>query len=44
MDHDHYRMVVRGLLCVRCNRALANWMDSHWLERAANYLRKAEEQ
>lgn len=43
MDHDHKRMVVRGLLCVRCNRTLANWMDSDWLRSAADYLDRSNE-
>ena len=42
IDHDHKRMVVRGLLCHRCNRVLANWIDSSWLRRAADYLEKTE--
>lgn len=44
MDHDHQRMFVRGLLCVRCNRALANWMTIEWLLAAVEYLREAEAQ
>jgi len=38
MDHNHKTMKIRGLLCVRCNRALAHWMTSKWLRRAAEYL------
>lgn len=32
-------MVVRGLLCVRCNRTVPDWVTSDWLEAAADYLR-----
>lgn len=38
LDHDHGRMVVRGLLCVRCNRALVSWMTREWLLAAAEYV------
>lgn len=38
MDHDHRTMQVRGLLCVRCNRALPSWIDQAWLEDAMAYL------
>jgi hypothetical protein len=38
LDHDHREMFIRGLLCVRCNRALAYWMTSAWLRAAADYL------
>lgn len=38
MDHDHNLMFIRGLLCVRCNRALASWMTEEWLLAAADYL------
>jgi hypothetical protein len=30
---------VRGLLCHRCNRTVATWMDERWCMRAAWYLR-----
>lgn len=40
MDHHHKSMQVRGLLCVRCNRALPDWMDVEWLIRAIAYLRE----
>lgn len=41
MDHDHKEMFIRGLLCVRCNRALPSWMTAEWLRKAADYLERA---
>jgi len=38
MDHDHHTMEIRGLLCVRCNRALPSWIDVDWLYKAIVYL------
>ena len=40
IDHDHDRMVIRGLLCFRCNRALPHWMTRDWLLRAADYVNR----
>ena len=37
-DHCHTTGKPRGLLCARCNRALASWMTYGWLKRAALYL------
>ena len=41
MDHDHREMYIRGLLCVRCNRALVAWMTPKWLRSSADYLEQA---
>ena len=42
-DHDHHRVgVMRGLLCMTCNRALTQRIDDPvWLEKAAAYLRQS---
>jgi hypothetical protein len=40
VDHDHRTMVVRGLLCHKCNRALPSWITPEWLVNAAVYLRR----
>jgi hypothetical protein len=40
-DHDHRSGRPRGLLCVRCNRALPWWMTAEWLRAAADYLEQA---
>jgi hypothetical protein len=39
IDHDHGSGRIRGLLCVGCNNALGQFLDSRdLLNRAANYL------
>lgn len=38
LDHDHKRMVIRGLLCHRCNRALPDWITPEWLHDAAIFI------
>lgn len=40
-DHDHKTGAPRALLCARCNRGLPSWVTPEWLDRAAEYLRKA---
>ena len=42
VDHDHETGLVRGLLCLRCNRAIALLRDDPAVaRRAAAYLRRA---
>lgn len=44
VDHDHETGVVRGLLCMRCNRAIGMLGDSHEvLVSAISYLKRIEE-
>lgn len=40
VDHDHRAKDkrVRGLICFRCNRVLANYVTVEWLEQAYGYL------
>lgn len=40
MDHNHKTMVIRGLLCVQCNRAVRDWMTSEWAKNLAKYLKE----
>lgn len=42
-DHDHKTGLGRGLLCHRCNRALAGWMTVDWLRAAIAYLERGGE-
>lgn len=41
-DHDHETGKARGLLCMRCNTALRQYMTISWLRSAAAYLERAE--
>ena len=38
LDHDHQRMVIRGLLCWSCNKAVPDGKDKDWILRCAEYI------
>lgn len=38
MDHNHQTMKIRGLLCVRCNRSVRDFMTPEWAKKLAKYL------
>src|SRR5437667_12863445 len=40
-DHDHGRMIARGMLCRGCNIRVGRETDPEWFEKSAQYLRKA---
>lgn len=39
-DHCHRTGRPRGLLCHKCNRALASWVTPEWLRAAAEYMER----
>ena len=43
VDHDHATGKVRGLLCYRCNRTIATWVDERWALRLSAYLAPRDE-
>lgn len=38
VDHDHVTNRVRGLICIRCNIALAIYENTEWMTKALAYL------
>jgi hypothetical protein len=41
VDHDHFSGMVRGLLCVECNKGLGCFRDDpSSLEKAASYIKR----
>lgn len=43
IDHDHYTMKVRGILCSNCNLGLGNFKDDiESLQEAIRYLSRRE--
>ncbi len=41
-DHDHQRLIPRGLLCYKCNVRLRGEVSAEWCFAAAEYLAKYE--
>ncbi len=43
VDHNHKTLIVRGLLCTRCNKGLGLFADSQeLLNKAINYLKDTD--
>ncbi len=42
VDHDHESGLVRGLLCIGCNTAIANLADGELFESALQYLGRSK--
>lgn len=38
VDHDHNTMIIRGLICCRCNNLLRAWVTPDRLRMVANYI------
>lgn len=43
IDHDHRRMFIRGLLCIRCNRWLWPFVNISILRKTIEYLSRGPE-
>lgn len=44
LDHDHKTGILRGLLCINCNKGLGNFKDNvELLKKAIEYLETSEE-
>lgn len=38
VDHNHVTGIVRGLLCITCNRVLGYFENTEWRQQASQYL------
>lgn len=38
VDHSHQHLIIRGLLCPGCNRAVPEYKSPEWLRALADYL------
>jgi predicted transcriptional regulator YheO len=44
VDHDHKSGLIRGLLCINCNKGLGNFKDNiELISKAIEYLKTSEE-
>jgi hypothetical protein len=41
MDHHHQTMKIRGLLCIRCNRSVRDFMTPEWAVKLSEYLTRS---